>query len=222
MSFVERHKTWLLPLLAVGVGAVIWYDLGSLGAPPAPASASAPSPGNVPAAASAPAPPEAPAAPAADGAAAPSDAAPGSASARPPLGPDAWADLRYLNTVPGTLGDASGLATRATRPLDPDQLTPPASGPAPVRLEAPSLLVLPQAGAGEATPPPELDFISRTPEGLRAWYQGLGFRAGETILGTGYRIREIHPPRVVLEGPSGPVVQSTVRLERPAPPQETP
>lgn len=218
MSFIERHKTWLLPLLAVGVGAVIWYDLGSLGAPPTPASASAPSPANVPAAASAPPPPEVPAT---EGPAA-APAASGSAPARPPLGPDAWADLRYLNAVPGALGDASGLATRATRPLDPDQLTPPASGPAPVRLEAPSLLVLPQVGAGEAAPPPELDFISRTPEGLRAWYQGLGFRAGETILGTGYRIREIHPPRVVLEGPAGPVVQSTVRLERPAPAQETP
>ncbi|HEU4952042.1 MAG TPA: hypothetical protein VFT46_08810 [Holophagaceae bacterium] len=106
--------------------------------------------------------------------------------------------------------------------MDPDQLAPPRSTGAPLRLDAPSLLVLPQTGAGEATPPPELDFISRTPEGLRAWYQGLGFRAGETILGTGYRIREIHPPRVVLEGPAGPVVQSTIHLERPATAPETP
>lgn len=211
MSFVERHKTWLLPLLAVGVGAVIWYDLGSLGAPaPSPAAESAPA---------APAPASTQAAPALDaGASAPTPAA----ASRPPLSPEAWSDLGYLNSVPGSLALTGDLATRATRPLDAELLAPPASGGMPLQIHAPAQLVLPSPGSGATAPPPDLDFISRTPEGLRAWYQGLGFRTGETLLGTSYRIREIRPPRVVLEGPAGPVVQSTVHLAAPAPSPETP
>lgn len=73
----------------------------------------------------------------------------------------------------------------------------------------------PSGGWARHTPPP-LEFISRTPEGLRAWYQGVGYLPGQTLLGSAFRVREIRPPRVTLEGPSGAITQSTFLLSEPA------
>ena len=123
-----------------------------------------------------------------------------------------------MNAVPVFLNQSGGLTTQATRPLAQDLLHPPPSGAVGGQaLASPSLLSMPVAGgSGPASEPPPLEFISRTPEGLHAWYQGVGFKTGQTILGTAYRIREIRPPKVVLEGPSGRVEQATFRLEPPA------
>lgn len=66
-----------------------------------------------------------------------------------------------------------------------------------------------------------LEFISRTPEGLRAWYQGVGYTAGQAILGSAYRVREIRPPRVIVEGPAGPVAQSTFLFQESSDPTAT-
>lgn len=203
MSFVSRNKTWLLPLLAIGIGAVAWFDIRSFQTPDATPSAQGHQPAEAPPAAADAAPP-----PDASTASAPMPSAT-PASPLPALGPDAWADLSLLNGPHGALGSDSSLAAQATRPLTDDQLHPPGATGSSLAFATPSLLVLPGAAAGASAPPPDLEFISRTPEGLRAWYQGVGYRVGQTLVGSPYRIRDIHPPRVTLEGPAGTVEQST-------------
>jgi hypothetical protein len=219
VSFAERNKAWLLPVLAVGVAAVLWFDLRS--APAAPVQ-EAPSTAGETVPAAAPAPSMA-TAPATDGQPPP----PSPAVALPALTPESWGDLRAMNTVPDFLNQSVELTAQATRPLSAEQLSPPARTAAGGQaLPSPATLNLDvDSGSGNIAPPPLLDFISRTPEGVRAWYEGTGFRVGQTILGTAYRIREIHPPRVVLEGPAGRVEQTTFVLERPeagSPRPETP
>lgn len=206
MSFAERNKIWLLPLLAAGVAAVLWYDLRDTGTP-ATAVPSAPPQAAVPDAS----------APPSSSAAQPTAAPDAGAAVMPPLGPDAWADLRPMNTVPAFLNQLSGLTTQATRALPRDLLDPPPPGAMGNQaLATPDLLSIPSVGgSGPASEPPTLEFISRTPEGLHAWYGGVAFKAGQTILGTTYRIREIRPPKVVLEGPSGRIEQATFRLAPP-------
>lgn len=209
MSFVERNKTWLLPLLAAGVVAVFWFDFRSTDAPATTPSVATPAQTVAPEAA------------ASLSGGPPSPSAQDSGSALPPLGPDAWGDLRPLNGAPGFQNQSNTLTTQATRPLTADQLDPQTSPVVGAQIMAtPNLLMLPSpTNAGLASEPPPLEFISRTPAGLRAWYQGVAFKSGQTILGTPYRIREIAPPRVVLDGPTGRIEQATFRL---APPSETP
>lgn len=206
MSFVNQNKTWLLPLLAIGIGAVAWFDLKSFQSPtPAQASTSeVPSPQPIQ-------PPTAQ--PTAEGV---EPSSPPQVPPAPTLGPDAWADLSLYNSPRGDLGKGLELASRATRPLSDAQLMPGPPSLLGTRFDAPELLAHPQAGDGLATPPPPLEFISRTPEGLRAWYQGVGYLPGQTLLGSAFRVREIRPPRVTLEGPSGAITQSTFLLSEPA------
>lgn len=213
MSFVNQNKTWLLPLLAIGIGAVAWFDLKSFQSPaPTQTSTSEASPT------------QSAQTPTASPTAGPGDSTP-PASPAPALGPDAWADLSLYNSPRGDLGKGLELASRATRPLSDAQLMPGIPGTFETRFNSPNLLAHPQAGDRLATPPPPLEFISRTQEGLRAWYQGVGYLSGQTLLGSAYRVREIRPPRVTLEGPSGAITQSTFLLSEPAEarsPKETP
>lgn len=218
MSFAERNKTWLLPVLVVGVAAVLWFDLRDSAPPPAaiapPDAATAPPPTGSPVSVAAPTP-------------TPDGQAPPAATTLPSLDAEAWSDLRPLNTVPGVLNQSQQLTEQATRPLSQEQLSPPVQvtigGGA---LLTPSTLTLDaNSGSGNSAPPPVLDFISRTPEGYRAWYDGVGFKVGQLILGTPYRIREIRPPKVVLDGPGGRVDQATFTLAPPeaaSPDPETP
>lgn len=205
MSFAERNKTWLLPVLAVGVVAVFWFNLHDSGPTPPPIAAAAPE-STVSSPQGAPTPGEAPAAPA------PVAAAP---SPLPPLGPEAWADLRPLNSASVVLKPSLDLAAEATHPLSHAQLFPPSfPSTASQSLASPAMLVLPKSGnSASAAEPPPLEFISRTPDGLRAWYDGVGFKAGQTILGTAYRVVEIHPPAVVIEGPDGRRKQTTFTFQ---------
>lgn len=211
MSFAERNKTWLLPVLAIGVAAVLWFDLR--GGPEAPAPATAPAAGEA-------MPVAIPGGPSSTAPGSTGDGQPppaGPAAALPSLTPESWSDLRSMNTVPDFLNQSGDLTAQATRPLSAEQLSPPArAASGGLALSTPSTLSLDvDSGSGNVAPPPPLDFISRTPEGVRAWYDGAGFRVGQTIPGTAYRVREIHPPRVVLEGPAGRVEQTTFILERP-------
>ena len=205
MSFIERNKTWLLPVLAVGVVAVLWSNLHDSGPSPTTATPAAPE-SATPSPQGAPVTGEAPSTPA------PVAAPP---SPLPPLGPEAWADLRPLNSASVVLKPSLDLAAEATHPLSHAQLFPPPfQSSASQSLASPAMLVLPKSGnSASAAEPPPLEFISRTPDGLRAWYDGVGFKAGQTILGTAYRVLEIRPPAVVIEGPDGRRKQTTFTIQ---------
>jgi hypothetical protein len=210
VSFVEKHKLWLLPLLGAGVLAVVYFNYRSLHHPVADAAAAPP-------AADAPAP--APAAPAADAAAqaspalSPAPAAEAAAAAPAGEANGLWGDLEALAQPPPEVVDAGALRDRSRASLDP-LLGPafPAELPRPgtvrqaepARAAAlgaqPAPLVLP-----EAPPPPELAFILSGPDGLSAWFAGRPYREGQTLPG-GYRVTAVRWNGATLAGPGGRTV----------------
>lgn len=199
MSFVEKHKAWLLPLLGVGIAAVVLMNVKLLSAKPAPATPDAPQPAP---AAPEPAPAAAPAAPAPE-----------------EQGADLWADLRPLAVVPPELAQEGALRDRARQSLADSQfrvVAPEVSHPA---LKEEVVAKAPKTAEPEAPPqpPPELDFLLRTPGGgARAWIAGRSYAQGQTLAGTPYRVKRIGTSRVLLDGPGGATERSTNPLERPA------
>lgn len=189
MSFVEKNKAWLLPLLGVGVAAVVYLNLRS----PAPAGPLDPPP----AAAAAVAPPG------------PTPLHP--AAAADPN--DLWSDLKALAAPPASLQDEALLRERSRARLDGllDGVFPTGlPRPVAVREAQPA----PQAGgppapvAAAAAPPPmpELGFILSGPEGLTAWFQGRSCRAGQAIPASAFRVGAIHWNRAEVIGPTGKTV----------------
>lgn len=201
MSFVERHKAWLLPLLGLGVVGVVLLNVNTfrkpaVSNPPPPSEApSAPVAGAVTPAVIPPPPPE--------------------AVPNPPEGGDLWADLRSLEAPAPQLNDLPNLMTLAEQPLSEvaqprPRLHPEAWG------RLPALPDIPKAtGEASAPPPlPMLDFILRTPKGRWAYFSGRPFTVGQSPDGH-HRVLSIEARRVTLRGPDGRHCTLTTDLNLP-------
>jgi hypothetical protein len=204
LSFVEKNKAWLLPLLSAGVVAVVFVNLRSL-------RPSRPAPALPERMASAPALPAPPSPPAQR-----SDPPPGTAG-------DLWGDLKPLARPPAAILEESALRDRSRENLDAllDQRFPTdLPRPGLVR-EAQPIQVAEQTGpvakAAPAPPPmPDLEFILSAPGGLRAWFQGHPYREGQTLSGGGYRVGSIQWDEVTLIGPAGTTLRQQTHSRNPA------
>lgn len=194
MSFVERNKVWLLPLLGLGVVGVVVLNLKTFRGKPAP-----PVPAQAPPA-EAPAPSQPP----------PSIPVPPRPAAGGPT--DLWSDLRLLETPAPSLNDLPALLAEAEQPLKATPAPRPQLDlqgwvhlpPIPV---FPSPAVRPTA----LTTLPPLDFILRTPEGRWAYFGGRPFAEGQRPDGH-HRIQTIQARRVVLRSPDGGLRSLTTDL----------
>lgn len=204
MSFVERNKIWLLPLLGVGVLGVLWMNFQTF-----KPKAAAPEPPPPPAPLSAPSP-------------SPTTAVP----TPPPPSPhatassDLWSDLRLLENVPPELTRTEDLLRKGEKPLDVSRLGQPDAPaldprnwqtlPEPVFPKARTL----SAVATAPTAIPKLDFVVEASNGAQeAWFAGRPFREGQSPDGV-HRIKQIRRWSVVLTGPTGEIRLST-ELVRP-------
>ena len=205
MSFVEKNKAWLLPLLGVGVASVLFMNYRSLSAPAAgPTILQAPM--------AAPAAPELP--PTGQELLA---SAPGPGAAK-----DLWADLKPLAQPPAELAAESELRRKAQGRMDellvaafPTSLPMPgpvreASQPAPVRNPKPGP-VKPVAVSAR----PELEFIVSGPDGCSAWFQGRPYRQGEALPGGSYQVVAVTWNHVTLKGPGGKTLVQSTDSQRP-------
>lgn len=182
MSFIERNKAWILPLLGIAATGVVYLNVKMMGrqAPPSPG------PGSLPAVQALP-PPVVPVSP-------------------PPHPGDLWADLRALEGPWSHLNHTQELLKAAEHPvasLEAPRM--PVEGDW-SRLTDPRV-VLPQGGGATLAPggpAPEVAFIADTPKGRQAWMEGRPWVEGQVLPG-GYRVKRILGDRVVLEGPSATV-----------------
>lgn len=227
MSFVEKNKAWLLPLLAVGVLGVVYLNIRTMTAPPTPpvppSTESEPNPSPL---AEGPGADPAPVEPGADApppvmADSPAPAGPGADS-----GLDLWADLRGLAVAPPYLADENTFRDLARRSaLDairsrpqPGLLTVPSGVREPL-----SLVEASEKSGVNANLPisqvPELDFLIHGATGSRAWLEGKSYRAGQTLDGNLLSVGPIRATSVVLKGPSGKTrtILSTNPLHPPEP-----
>lgn len=202
MSFAERHKAWLLPLLALGVLGVVYMNIQMLGSKPAPTPA--------------------PAAPAATPAPAP---VPAAAPQTEGQGKELWGDLRALETPSPRLLDTAELmrlgerSQEGTSPsrgamLHPDRwprtVAPRPAAAATARTDAPP----------EPPPPlPQVVFVARTPSGPVVWIEQRPYREGDRLPG-GYRVTRIALDRVRFEWAGKALERALVPLN--APPKEAP
>lgn len=216
MSFVEKNKAWLLPLLAVGVLAVVYMNIRRMSAsptPPAQPSTDSEAPpvadSEVPTGPETPvAVPSAPLSPGAD------------------AGPDLWADLRGMAVPPPYLADENtfrDLARRSALEAIQDQ-------PKPVSLTPLSGVREPLAPMGIAEKPavkgslpepqvPELDFLIHGASGSQAWLEGKAYRSGQFLEGNLLSVGPIRSTSVELKSPSGKTrtILSTNPLHPPEP-----
>ena len=201
MSFVEKHKAWLLPLLGLAAAGVVYMNIRTFQGSAAPAVAEGQPPAETPESPEPVPPPEA------------------VHSAEEGGDGDLWGDLRGLAEVPSALKDEGALRARARtgvsdlmKPLDPPSVPRPAAVREP---KAPT----PPGPAAEAAPgePPPLDFLVQDGQGGRAWFEGAPFRKGQALPGTRLVVGPISGSKVTLKGPSGPRVLSTNPLHAPAP-----
>jgi hypothetical protein len=191
LSFVEKNKTWLLPLLGLGVAGVLYLNLHTAG--PGPVQAPAPA---LPAAPMiAPAPP---------------------ASLQPATGAAGglWNDLIALAKPPERLSQEAGLRERCRSNLAEFLEAPKAAQlprPGWVREAEPVKVPAPpappaQAAASGTQAPPVVEFILTGPEGAAAWIQGHAYHAGDTLAGGKYVVTSIAWNQVGLKGPKGTVL----------------
>lgn len=189
MSFIEKNKAWVLPLLGLGVLGVAYMNYRTFQGDK-PASEEAPSPESTEPAPPATAPP-------------PSEAV---EAAKPENASDLWADLQPFAVLPGDLAQESVLKDRARVALDAalgDE--PPLSLGRPVAPVLPKSVQKTEAAASSsiAGPLPELEFLVHGPQGSYAWFNGRAYRAGETVRASGYTVNRIGATFVELNGPGG-------------------
>lgn len=199
MSFVERNKLWLLPLLGLGVAAVGWYNVQAFSGSKNPAPA-----------------PEAPSTRVEEGAPAPAPAPapPGEAAAPTPglEGGGLWDDLKALATVPGDLNRLDALDSQARGVLPPSALQE--GGSEVLRLPGPKVWLpreRPRPATGEAAPglqAPDPDILIQLPEGRRVWFDGIGYREQQALEEAPWKVRRIAPRSVELQGPRGTEVKA--------------
>lgn len=196
MSFIEKNKAWLLPLLGLGVLGVGYMNFRTIqedkGAVAEPASPVAESPEPGPSVA---------------------ETVPAGQATTGPEG-DLWADLQGFAVVPETLSDGNRLKDRARVALQLEQ-----GNDARLVLEKPawsglstgvpkSRAASPEASA-EFGQPPELEFLIHGSQGSLAWFAGRAYRAGEHLEQGDYTVRRIGPAFVELSSPEGKVVVFT-------------
>lgn len=194
MSFVERNKLWLLPVLALGVGAVGWYNYQAF-AGPKPAPVSTPTDPAPPPEAPAPAPGPTPVAAASEG--------PGGL----------WDDLKPLSVVPGDLNRLESLDSQARGVLSASMLQD--GGSEALRLVGPRVWTPKErprpAAEGQEGPPglaaPDPDILIQLPEGRRVWIDGVGYREQQPLDQAPWRVRRIQPRAVELQSPRGTEVK---------------
>lgn len=212
MSFAEKNKAWLLPLLGLGILGVVYMNIklftGDKPNPTpevfvsqAPASSSSTSPSS-------------PAAPAV------SQAPPPRMEAVPDSSGDLWADLRSYAKAPDNLNESKALRDRARVRIGKDFETP---SPLPLTRPSNNLesgMLQRKAVEEEAqapsllAPAPEVEFLVHSPSGAHAWFDGQSFRQGEALPGRNYSIEKIGTTFVVLKGPQGKTTQSTHAIHR--------
>ena len=203
MSFIEKNKAWLLPLLGLGILGVGYMNFRTIkgDAPPAENQAVAPQPapvtGNQGAVS-----PQAPPTPA------PESAVSGEAQQ------DLWTDLRSFAVLPGNLAQEGALKDRARVALgaELDAESPLTLGnPSGNSLETPTHQTEGQGSAMLSTSSvlPELEFVIHGPEGSSAWFGGHAYRAGEKLPVDGYSVSRIGPTFVELNGPTGKTLKYT-------------
>lgn len=202
MSFIERNKAWVLPLLGVAAVGVIYMNVKMLG-PSAKAA--------VPPAAGTPGPTPPPVAP-------PPPAPPPQSAPAKPGTPDLWSDLRALEEPWAGLNQTEAILARGGPAMTADILHPPIktlSSPNSLRVPEPRTIVVSGPSAGPSVPvapPPEVDFLIRNVMGSSAWMEGSGFKVGQLLPG-GWRVRRITPDMVEVEGPGGLVRRWTNPLK---------
>jgi hypothetical protein len=211
LSFIEKNKVWLLPLLGLGVLGVVYMNFRTLqgdkpenAAPPVAEAAAAPGAA------------EAPPAPA-------PEAVPPDAST------DLWADLQAFAVLPGNLAQAGPLRDRARLALGPELGENPLltlEKPTGAALAKPAKKPL-EAGSGASEgAPPELDFLIHGPKGSFAWFDGRAYRAGESLPDGGYTVSRIGPTYVELSGPRGMILEYANPIhpfdKKPSTPAEAP
>lgn|GEM_PF-5503904 len=225
MSFVQKNKAWLLPILGAGVVWAFWNMYQAFtpvpaapvqpasaplaGVPPAPV-APAPSPTPLPA----PLPPPPPPQP----------------SAPPAANAGLWADLTALEASPAELNRTEELLKEGEKPLTPagmQELPEPQLSPEEWRgLPEPQILRVAPRGESmtPAAPLPRLDFVLERDDTKvkEAWMGGRGYREGASPNGT-HRIKRITDNTVLLAGPTGEILLTTDLGTAPPPPKaETP
>lgn len=183
MSFAERHKRWLLPLLGLALAGVVWLNLRAGAADALPASEAAPPAGE----------PEE------------RQETPSPEPGRPDPGE---ADLRALEAPSAEDNDVLPLLLAGRQPLTGDLragtrrpelhpglwagLAQPPAQPAPAPEAAPAPAALPRA----------IDFLLESGDRQEAWVGGRGYRPGDVLPG-GYVLRRLTPGGAVLAGPGG-------------------
>jgi hypothetical protein len=195
LSFIEKNKVWLLPLLGLGVLGIGYMNFRTFqGDTPENAASPAAQP-----ASPAPAP-------------APEVAAPASSPVSPgaEASGDLWADLQVFAVLPGNLGQESVMKDRARLALGSELGEEP-----PLTLEKPTGTTLakpPQQAVESGAKPsggaaPELEFLIQSPQGAFAWFGGHAYRTGETFLDGGYTVSRIGSTFVELRGPQGIILK---------------
>lgn len=202
MSFIENNKTWILPILGLGAAAVIWMNVRAF-SPPPPTDQEPQRPIET----------------------RPAPMAVAEVQPTPGANESLWDDLRPVAFVPTGLEARATFEQKALSTLPPAAFSAPdapsvvrPSGPEPSR--SARKMSLPNAGAPVSSPPSP-DFLIDGPGGAQAWFGGQGYRTGQPLQGRPFSVQGIHilpPPRVTLQGPSGPTTRST----RPTPVQEVP
>jgi len=149
-------------------------------------------------------------------------AAPATAALPPPAvieqtGPDLWSDLRLHAIVPAPLDQDAQLQTLARSVLSLESTAPSGSVQRPAWYRDPLPKPKDEAGSGDSTPPPEVDFLVTTPTGTRAWFGGQGYHAGQSLNGKPFVVGSTAPSYVDLKGAGGRTRRWTNPLHRTGP-----
>ena len=199
MSFTERNKFWLLPLLGLVLAWVAWLNL-----PGAEPAKSGPRHGGAPGGPAGPAGREEPSFAGLDAEDEVRSPDPGGESEAPGEGgpkalepPPPEANETASLLLEGRRALGSGLREPAPAALHPDQWR---------GLYRPGALQAAVPGPAPRTPfqAPVLDFLIETPTRREAWINGTGYRTGE-VLGDGHTLKRIKAASVVLAAPGGEV-----------------
>jgi hypothetical protein len=187
LSFIEKHKIWLLPLLGLGVLGVGYMNFRTIQSGPHPTE-------------SALAKPEA----------APPEEVPAAVSGTE----DLWSDLRPFAILPGSLAQEDVLTDRARLALGAEL---DLDGSLSLGRPAWTSLTMPMVKPGGQGPTlgptgeaaPELDFLIHGPHGSYAWFGGRAYQTGAKLLDSSYTLSRIGSTFVELTGPQGRIVVST-------------
>jgi hypothetical protein len=192
MSFVEKNKRWLLPVIGAGVAGVVWMNLPDR-------SAQTPLPAPLPGVENAPAAPV--------------------LEERYPAGAGRGTDpqLKALDAPPPAVYEPAPLLLAGRQALAAE-LRSPARPPLlhPDQWRALCALPEPVSATSDAQPLPPLNFIISSRAGNEAWMGGIGYRRG-AVVRDGFVLSSINADGVLLSGPSGMVA---IPLKSSAPPPE--